>query len=264
MVVLPDMVSGGPQAREKPAEMVPEQEQSNERRFPGWGAILRTQEALIFLTGVACAAAIVAWFAVLSGKDLGKAATIMAIVTTHLTGGRAFGVSAALSRGFEPWEAIALGVLIEGAVVCFFFSAFCLSFKRLIVLRFLSGAIENIQRSAASQRSRLLRWGVPGLIMFVWFPFFMTGPVVGSVIGFLLGMRPWVVTGVVLFGTVLAIVSWTFAIGPVVEWAQRIGEFFPLMVVFILLIVVVSYRVSKHLEAQQARGGSAAAGQQEE
>ena len=175
------------------------------------------------------------------------------MLTTHLTGGRAFGISAALSGGFPLWQAILLGSLIEGTVVCFFFPAFCLSFKRLITLRFLTDAMANVQRSAVSQRARLLKWGIPGLIAFVWFPFFMTGPVVGSVIGFLLGMRPWMVVTVVLSGTVLAIISWTFILNEVVEWARTIGEFFPLMIVVILLILVGSYRVSRQRELQQRR-----------
>jgi len=143
--------------------------------------------------------------------------------------------------------------LIESTVVCLFFTAFSLSFKKLISVRFLNDAMANVHRSAQTQRTRLLRWGIPGLIVFVWFPFFMTGPVVGSVIGFLLGMRPWVVVGVVLSGTVLAIISWTFILNEVVDWARTVGEFLPLMFVCILLIVIVSFRVKRFLEAQQRR-----------
>ena len=231
-----------------PATPMPE---ISENQKPTLKALLRMREGEIYLLGLACVLVMLGWFMALSRTDLGKAGTILAVVTTHLTGGRALGISTALSGGFERWEAILLGALIEGAVVCLFFPTFCLSLRRLIKVPFLTDAFANIHRSAQNQRGRMLKWGIPGLILFVWFPFFMTGPVVGSVIGFLLGMRPWVVTGVVLCGTTLAIVSWTFIIDQVVDWSQRIGEFIPWMLVCIVLILVVSFRISRYREAQQ-------------
>ena len=234
--------------------LLPTHEESGKKRLD-WDAIMRTQEARIFFTGVGCSAAILSW-AIMMTRHAGL---ILATLTTHLTAGRAVGITTALEGGLTRWQAILLGSLIESAVVCFFFSAFCLSYKRLITVRFLSDAMDNVRRSASSQRRRLLRWGIPGLLVFVWFPFFMTGPVVGSVIGFLLGMRPWVVITVVLTGTITAVISWTFILNEVIGWAQAIGEFVPLMLVGMLLIVAASFRVNRFMEAQQRRknGGGA-------
>ncbi len=211
---------------------------------------------MIFGFGLACVMTILAWFLYLSHKQPLQGAALLGVVTTHLTTGRAVGIAAALGGNFAKWQAIVLGSLIEGAVVCLFFPVFCLSFKRLITVRFLTDAMRTVHRSAVSQRGRLLKWGIPGLILFVWFPFFMTGPVVGSVIGFLLGMRPWVVAAVVLSGTSLAIVSWTFILREVLGWTRMIGEFLPMLVVCIIVIVVASVRVSRFIEAQQRRNGA--------
>ncbi|NOY79428.1 MAG: small multi-drug export protein, partial [Kiritimatiellaeota bacterium] len=181
------------------------------------------------------------------------AEVLPSVLAAHLTTGRAGGITTALSVGFSRLQAIALGSLIEGAVVCLFFPIFSLSFKRLIRLPFLDETLDRMHRSAEAQRQRVLHWGVPGLLAFVWFPFFMTGPLVGSVIGFLLGMRPAVVVGVVLSGTILAIVSWTYALGHVIEWARRIGEVLPLMVVLILVLLVAAYRLRQMAAAAHRR-----------
>jgi len=218
-----------------------------------WDELWRMQESSIFLLGLICVLALLVTILLVLPHDAGKAGVITSVIISHLTAGRAVGISTGMGGGLTRLEAIALGVLIESAVVCLFFSVFCLSFKRLITVRFLKDAMQSVHRSAQAHRGRLLRWGIPGLFFFVWFPFFMTGPVVGSVIGFLLGMRPWVVTLVVLVGTCSAIVSWTFALGPVVEWAQQIGEFVPLMLVFIILVLAASYRFSRFREAQEQR-----------
>lgn len=222
---------------------------------PHWPTIRKTPEAGIFLVGLACIALVLTWLVILSRTDGAKAGALIGVVAAHVTAGRAYGIVTAMtSNAFTRTETIVLASLIEGGIVSVFFSTFCLSFKKLIRIPWLIGAMENVHRSAQGQRRRLLKWGIPGLIAFVWFPFLMTGPVVGSAIGFLLGMRPWVVMGVVMFGTVSAIVSWTFIGTPIAELATAAGEFIPLMVVSILVIVIVSFRVRRMREGLLQRG----------
>ena len=228
----------------------------------GWRALLRTQEAGILLISVLCQVGILAWFFVLSVKDSGRAAQVFAVVASHLTAGRAAGITTSLGYHFTRWEAIGLATLTDGAIVCLFFPVFSLSFRRLITFPFLHSAMATVERTAVGQRTRIRRWGIPGLMAFVWFPFHATGPVVGSVIGLLLGMRPWVVITVVLGGTVLAIVSWTMAMGPLVEKLQdSVGEFLPLMAVLIILVFAGSYHLNRYLGVQKRRrNGSPPAG----
>ena len=69
------------------------------------------------------------------------------------------------------------------------------------------------------------RYGIAGLFVFVFMPFWMTGPVVGAIIGFLIGLRPAVNLAVVLSATGLAIViyarldAWASAVHPYAVFA---------------------------------------------
>ena len=218
-----------------------------------WRALLRTPEATILAISALCQAAILGCFIWLTGHDATLAEALPSVLAAHLTTGRAGGITTALSVGFTRLQAITLGSLIEGAVVCLFFPIFSLSLQRLIHVPFLDATLARVHQSAETQRDRVLRWGIPGLLAFVWFPFFMTGPIVGSVIGSLLGMRPFVVIAVVLSGTVLAIVSWTCALGPIIEWTRRIGEVLPMMAVLILVLFAAGYRVRRFAQAARAR-----------
>ncbi|MBN2450387.1 MAG: small multi-drug export protein [Lentisphaeria bacterium] len=222
-----------------------------------WRAIVRTQEGAIFLLGLFFAVLILASFFVAGTVAPARAGALAAIVSAHLTGGRAAGVAVATNLNFDRLETILLGSLIEGTIVCLFFSAFCLSCKKLVRLPWLDDAMRNVQESAQSQRGRMLRWGIPGLILFVWFPFLMTGPVVGSVIGFLLGMRPWVTVATVMLGTVSAIVSWTFLMDRVSSWIGTVGNVVPLVVVLLLITVVVAYRIRRYRDSRGARRAAA-------
>jgi uncharacterized membrane protein len=147
---------------------------------------------------------------------------------------------------FSQLETIILGSLIEGMVVCTFFSAFCLSCKKLIHLPWLDTAMRNVRASARKQRRHLLGWGIPGLIAFVWFPFLMTGPVVGAVIGYLIGMRPWIVVCTVMFGTISAIVSWTFLMEFVNTWVSQVGDYVPGAIVAVILATILIVRIRSY------------------
>ena len=122
-----------------------------------WRAILKTQEGGIFIAGLVLALIILGWFLAAWFVDRSRAACIAAVVSTHLTTGRANGVNVALGSHFTRVETIVLGSLTEGMVVCLFFSAFCLSCKKLIRVPWLHDAMRNVHDSAQSQRARLLK-----------------------------------------------------------------------------------------------------------
>ncbi len=222
-----------------------------------WSVIRRTQELWIFGFGILAVLVTVGWFLVVSQRSASEGGAILAMIGAHLTGGRALGIAMGLGNDLPKPQVIVLGFLIETSVVCVFFAFFSLSFKKLISARFrlLNEAMQQLHRSALQQRRRVWRWGVPGLLLFVWFPFFMTGPVVGAVIGFMLGMRAWVVVMTVLTGTLLALVSWTYVMDPVLTWTASVGEFIPLLIVLFLLVLAVAYRMRTLREALLTRLG---------
>ncbi|MFW6162503.1 MAG: small multi-drug export protein [Planctomycetota bacterium] len=112
------------------------------------------------------------------------------------------------------------------------------------------------QRYAEARQATIMKWGVPGLLLFVWFPFWMTGPVVGSVIGFLIGMRPWVTMAVVLAGTSLAIVCWVYVLDQMFVQLRALGPYVPFVFVGLILLIAVSIHVRQAI-ARRANGPQA-------
>jgi hypothetical protein len=82
------------------------------------------------------------------------------------------------------------------------------------------------------------RYGIIGLFAFVWFPFWMTGPVIGCVIGFLLGLRVWLNMTVVLAGTYVAIFGWAFFLR---QFHDRVASYssYAAMVLMALLVIII-------------------------
>lgn len=227
-------------------------------------AILGSQEGLIFLVGVGCLVAILLWALECAEFSPGKAGTMLGILPAHVTGGRASGIAIALASGkFTPLEAIILASLIEGMVLCLFFSVFCLTMKKMVHAPWLQNAMRDVHESAQNQRHLIARWGFLALMLFVWFPFMMTGPVVGSVIGYLLGMRYWVTLGTVMAGTVAAIICWTYLMDQMTHLMRSAGRLAPVLGVSVIVVTLITIRLKgyrKSLRGKPADGDAARQG----
>jgi hypothetical protein len=96
--------------------------------------------------------------------------------------------------------------------------------------------------------------GIAGLFVFVFAPFWMTGPVVGAIIGFLIGLRPWVNLAVVLISTYIAIGVWALLLNELNIWASTVNQFAPYaLFVAIVLIAAAIQWVGVHRENESDR-----------
>ncbi|MHC4537666.1 MAG: small multi-drug export protein, partial [Planctomycetota bacterium] len=90
-----------------------------------------------------------------------------------------------------------------------------------------------------AHKDKIQRYGIISLFIFVWFPFWMTGPVVGCVIGFLLGLRVWVNITVVLSGTCAAIFGWAFFLRQFHERVASYSSYATMVLVTLLIIIII-------------------------
>jgi cell division protein FtsX len=77
----------------------------------------------------------------------------------------------------------------------------------------------------------------------------MTGPVVGAIIGFLIGLRPWVNLAVVLVSTYIAIGIWALLLNELNVWASTVNQFAPyaLFLAIVLIAAAVQW-LGRHRE----------------
>lgn len=176
---------------------------------PGWwrGTLLTSSEGRIFLAGVALASAYVLWLGVKLLLSPDEFQVLVGMTAMDIMFGRAsamaFGYSLYLGHGLV----IPVCILVETILVLIVYPLFVFSWRHLLVVKGLKRIFEQIRRSAEAHEHKVRKYGVIGLFAFVWFPFWMTGPVVGCIIGFLLGLRAWINITVVLAGTYLAILA---------------------------------------------------------
>lgn len=150
--------------------------------------------------------------------------------------GREAGMSFGYASGFGHSQVVPLNILIETIQVLVIYPLFVQSTRHLVKLRVLQPFITRIHRAADSGGGMVRRFGIAGLFVFVFVPFWMTGPVVGAIIGFLIGLRPWVNVAVVLVSTYIAIGIWALLLNELNVWASTVNRFAP----YVLFVAIVA------------------------
>ena len=146
------------------------------------------------------------------------------------------------TEGLKHSTVIPICIILETIYVLIFYPLFVFSWRRLLVVNRLKNVFKRTQRAAETHTDKVQKYGVIGLFVFVWFPFWMTGPVVGSVIGFLLGLRIWLNMTVVLAGTYAAIVGWAFVARHVASYSSYAAMVLIALLVFVIIVRHLLYR----------------------
>lgn len=165
---------------------------------------------------------------------------ILAMTGTHLLFGRAAAMTYGYSATLNHTTVIVVNVAIETLMVFFLYPLFVLSWRNLLVFKALRKIVSRTIESAQVHQDTIRKYGILGLFVFVWSPFWMTGPVVGSAIGYLLGLRIWVNFSVVLTGTALATVCWSYFLRELHERVSAYGPIGPVVVLMIIAGIVIS------------------------
>ena len=84
--------------------------------------------------------------------------------------------------------------------------------------------LERVRRTAERHTAKVEPLGALGLWIFVFFPFWSTGALVGGVVGYLLGMRAWVVFGSVITGHILSVLSLVFFFDAMASVAESLNS----------------------------------------
>jgi uncharacterized membrane protein len=139
---------------------------------------------------------------------------LLGMTASNIIFGRMAGLSIGISSQMDTAMLIAFNLLIESIMVLILYPLFVLSWKSLHIITYapLNDFLKRSQESAEKYHPLIKKYGIAGLIFFVLTPFAMTGPVVGSFVGYLMGLSHFRTLIVVLFSTLMAIILWTYFI----------------------------------------------------
>ena len=205
--------------------------------------LLTSSEGSIFLVGVTIALIYTFWLGTKFIFNPVNANVLAAMTATSIVFGRAAAMTVGYTMSLGHATVIPVSMIIETILVLIFYPLFVFSWKHLLVIKGLKNLFDRIHRAAEFHKDKVRKYGTIGLFAFVWFPFWMTGPVVGCVIGFLLALPVWLNITVVLAGTYVAILGWAFFLREIHEQIASYSSHAAL----ILMVIIIGIIIIGHL-----------------
>jgi len=137
--------------------------------------------------------------------DPGLYKVLSSTAVIHVMGGRGLGILTCLSAGISLFYTILYNFFLEVVIVLIAYGIVVLVMRNIIQPKLFDSAVRKAELTAQSQKTKIKKYGSIGLFLFVMFPFFMTGPVIGAIIGYLLNYRPINNSLIVFSGTLTSI-----------------------------------------------------------
>jgi uncharacterized membrane protein len=212
--------------------------------------LLRNSEGAILLLGMAL---LVGYVAVLFGGWLffpHYYSAFAGIMVSNAVFGRLVGLGVGFAADLGFLTNVLINVYVESTLVLLFYPLFILSWNRLLNFEALRRWSGRMHGSAERYRGKINRYGVIGLFLFVLFPFWMTGPIVGAIIGYLMGLRHRVTLPIVITGTFLATTVWAWMLKHVQDWAGTIDERAPWLIVSAMALLVLFALIIRKLRSK--------------
>lgn len=217
-----------------------------------WREFLCTPEGRVLFAGLVLSVAGVAGVGFIWLWWPAFSQVLVAMTATNVLFGRAAAMSFGYAVGLDHVVVVPVNMFIETVLVLLFYPLFVLSWRHAAELPALGNVIRRIRKAAEDSQDKIRRYGKVGLFVFVWFPFWMTGPAVGCAIGFLLGLSTGVNLAIVLIGTYLAIGGWAILLRELHDKVAEYSAFGPMiLVIVIILVVVAGHLLHRHDRARR-------------
>ncbi len=180
--------------------------------------------------------------------DFDRARTLSLAFIAHTFGGRAAGIGLCIMSELNLVWTIVYNFYLEALIVCFTYSIFVLSLNNYIKFQWVKSQTNQLMQKADRYKDKIEKYGWFGIFLFVMIPLPVTGPVIGSSIGYLLKMGVWRNMTAVLSGTLAAIVAWTIGF----DFLEQHVHVLQYILAGILFVVLLSYgnTIKKSIKAR--------------
>jgi uncharacterized membrane protein len=172
--------------------------------------LFQSTEGRILIIGIILLVLLISGLGYCAGIDLSLAKILT--VTGILNGfaGRGAGVGLCILNGYGPLLTISYNIYIEITVVCFTYSLFVLTANNIVQVQFIRKLMKRLEAKAEHQKDKIESYGWIGIFLFVMVPLPVTGPVMGTIIGYMLKMRLFSNFTAAITGTLSAIIIWFY------------------------------------------------------
>ncbi|MBT5324094.1 MAG: small multi-drug export protein [Campylobacteraceae bacterium] len=152
--------------------------------------------------------------------DTKLAGYISSMALTNILIGRVPSISLGTSLDLDILTVVFTIFTTEAILSLFFYTLFLYSLRNIKLFESLSNQVIKLHNTASQYKEYIDKYGMFGLLFFVFMPFWMTGPVVGIIIGDLMNFSLVKNITIVAIGTFVAIFCWAVMIKYFIEYIQ--------------------------------------------
>jgi uncharacterized membrane protein len=212
-----------------------------------WAQFRTLPEFKTMLIGLTAVGALIFYYVyTLLMNGAAKANHVWKMVATHIMGGAAFGVTTgAAFEDMALWENVIFNTLLTSGIIFLSNTLLNLSARKLVKFSMLDRQLNELQDSAAGQKKKWVKLGIPGIFIFVMLPMTGTGPIIGSILGRMIGLSYWTNLLTVTCGSIATILVFAVA----ADWiAKLVGErTLNLIILSVVALMVVIFVVARLL-----------------
>ena len=205
-------------------------------------------EVKILLLGLVLTTLTGFYFLYLLFTDPGLYKVLSSTAIIHLLGGRGLGIVTCLSAGISLFYTISYNFFLEVVIVLIAYGIVVLVMRNIIQPKLFDSAVRKAELTAQSQKTKIKKYGSIGLFLFVMFPFFMTGPVIGAIIGYLLNYRAINNFLIVFSGTLTSIMIYALIGNNIINFINQYIDIDVLkkwggIIIAVLIVVFLIYHL---------------------
>lgn len=138
----------------------------------------------------------------------GLANELVAMTIAQFTLGRLAAMSLGYAMDVHFFVLLLINLYLETLLILGFYSGFVLIVTQLPQLHFVVKYLDKAHAAAVRYQPLIRKLGPWGLFLFVWIPFWMTGPLVGCILGYLLRFPIRATLISVVLGNHLSVIIW--------------------------------------------------------
>jgi uncharacterized membrane protein len=220
-------------------------------------AFLRSPQGAIFVAG--CCMLLV-WIGVAAGLWRSGAEIwddIFTVGFSHLLAGRAVSIAQGTHIGLPKWLIVLIATYADITATMLIYPLFVYTYENYFEGPFFQTRMRPMLRSAEKHVTSVRGSKIVGVFFFVWLPFWMTGIIIGSVLGYLLGLRSWVTLGAVSLGALAAVATWVYAYDVLFNGLSRIHQEIPLVFTVALIAIAIWFRLRRRKKMRNGNAQSA-------
>lgn len=112
----------------------------------------------------------------------------LGLMAAHTAGGRLFNAGAGIEMHLPNWFIIYQCWIYDFVLMCFGYPLFAWGYKKASHLPMVGPQLDSAHKAALAHSDTVRPYGLMGLMIFVITPIWATGPLVGTILGYILGL----------------------------------------------------------------------------